>query len=84
MATIDNLFEIRKMLSDITSKDISVPDNELENTHIMEDMNLDSLDVINFLFRMEEKTSVKIPEEDIDTENLMIVGNLVSYLKKRQ
>lgn len=51
---------------------------------LKEDLRLDSLDIISFLFDVERETGVKIPEEDIDSFNLFNLGNLIKYLKDIQ
>ena len=48
--------------------------------NMLEDLKLDSLDVINLLFTLEEEFDVKIPEPDIDAHNLYVIGNLVRYI----
>ena len=52
-----------------------------DNLNLRSDLNLDSLDVIEFLFEVESQLNVKIPEEDIDARQLMILGNLVRYVQ---
>lgn len=51
--------------------------------NLKEDFNMDSLDVISFLFEVEADTGIKIPEEDIDKHELMILGNIKGYIEKR-
>jgi acyl carrier protein len=46
----------------------------------LNEMGLDSLDVINFLFSVEEKTGVKIPDEALDSENLRTLGAIAGYI----
>ena len=51
--------------------------------NMLEDLKLDSLDVINLLFTLEEEFGIKIPEPDIDTYDLYVIGNLVRYITER-
>lgn len=53
------------------------PDTQLNET------GLDSLDVINFLFSVEEKTGVKIPDEALDTEDLRTLGAIADYIDRQ-
>lgn len=55
-----------------------------EAQHLIEDLGLDSLDVINLLFSLEEEFGVKIPEPDIDAHDLYRVGALVGYVSERR
>ena len=53
-----------------------------EDLNLRSDLNLDSLDVIEFLFEIEAQMKVKIPEEDIDKHGLLVLGNLCNYINK--
>ena len=50
----------------------------------LNEMGLDSLDVINFLFSLEEKTGVKIPDEALDAENLRTLGDIAGYIDRHR
>ena len=54
-----------------------------EDHHLIRDLHLDSLDVINFLFEVEIAFGIKIPEEDIDRRNLLLLGALKNYIQKK-
>lgn len=54
-----------------------------DNLNLRSDLNLDSLDVIEFLFEVESQLNVKIPEEDIDEKGLLILGNLLKYVLEK-
>jgi acyl carrier protein len=56
---------------------------DFEAQHLIEDLGLDSLDVINLLFSLEEEFGVKIPEPDIDAHDLYRVGALTGYVSER-
>ena len=43
-------------------------------------MGLDSLDIINFLFSLEDNVGVKIPDEALDSENLRTLGDIAGYV----
>ena len=69
---------------------ISVLRNKLERTgelHGGTNLNetgLDSLDVINFLFTLEEETGVKIPDGDITKYSLETLNDFAEYIDKRR
>ncbi len=48
-------------------------------TRIAEDLNADSLDVVELLMAVEEEFDVQIPDEEI--ENLKTVGAVVDYIQ---
>ncbi len=54
-----------------------------DNFHLRKDLNLDSLDIINFLFEVEIAFEIQIPEEDIEPENLLVLNNLRIYIEKK-
>lgn len=72
---------IEKILEAIL-KDIDASVEYRADLHLRKDLNLDSLDVISFLFEVEVQTGIKIPEEAIDPHELLILGNLCNYIEK--
>jgi len=53
------------------------------NINIIDDLNMDSLDAISFLFEVENKFNVKVPEEDIDEFDLFNLKQLHDYISKK-
>jgi acyl carrier protein len=51
--------------------------------HLRKDLELDSLDVMMLLFEVEKEFDLKIPEEDLDGQQLMVLGRLTEYLRDR-
>lgn len=56
----------------------------LDGQSSLSDTGLDSLDVINFLYTLEEETSVSIPDEDIAEFNLETLNEFAEYIDKRR
>ena len=54
-----------------------------EKLNLVEDLNFDSLDLISFLFEVQSKFNVKIPDEDIDSYKLFRMDNLSDYIEKK-
>ena len=54
-------------------------DNITMDTRIADDLNADSLDVVEMLMSVEDEFSVQIPDEDI--ESLKTVGDVVEYIQ---
>ena len=49
-------------------------------TSFVDDLNLDSLDIVELMMKMEDEFGVEIPEED--AEGLKTVQDVVTYLSK--
>lgn len=57
--------------------DISSP---MKPETTIEEIGLDSLDVINLLFVIEEMMKVKVPEEGFEEESIETLGQLAEYI----
>ena len=64
-------------------KQVNKDFNYSEKINLRDDLNLDSLEVIKFLLELENELNIEIPEEDIDSFDLMNLGNLSSYLTNK-
>ena len=51
-------------------------------TRFVDDLNLDSLDMVELMMKMEDEFGIEIPDDD--AEGLKSVGDVVSYLEKKQ
>ncbi|MCE5220440.1 MAG: acyl carrier protein [Clostridium sp.] len=45
----------------------------------IEDLNADSLDIVELIMALEDELDMEIPDEDV--ENFKIVGDVVNYVK---
>lgn len=50
--------------------------------HIINDLNMDSLSVVQAIMNIEEEFNVEIPEEDI--EKIETVADLIKYIESRE
>ncbi len=50
------------------------------DTDFVEDLNADSLDVVDMLMTLEDEFDVEIPDEEV--ENIRTVGDLVSFIEE--
>ena len=64
---------IRKLSKDLTRE-----------TNLVGDEVLDSLDFIDYVFQVQEEFGIKIPDEDLETQQLGNMGNMVDYLLKKK
>jgi acyl carrier protein len=71
--------KVIKLISDATKIDIAKINME---TSFVDDLNLDSLDIVELMMKMEDEFGVEIPEED--AEGLKTVKDIVAYLEKKQ
>jgi acyl carrier protein len=67
IATLREKFQIEKPLSADSS---------------LKDLGMDSLDQVNFLFTLEEKTGVKIPDADLETHALDTLGSFAAHIER--
>jgi acyl carrier protein len=70
--------KIRTALGEYLKRD---PDTILLTHHLRDDLGLDSMAVIELLYRIEEAFELQIPDEDLVT--LTNVGQVVRYVEKR-
>jgi acyl carrier protein len=71
--------KVIKLVSDATKVDAS---NISNTTNFIDDLNLDSLDMVELMMKMEDEFGVEIPEEE--TDNLKSIDDVVSYLKTKE
>lgn len=71
--------KVIKLISDATKIDAAKITLE---TSFVDDLNLDSLDIVELMMKMEDEFGVEIPEED--AEGLKTVKDIVTYLEKKQ
>ncbi len=67
-----------KLISDATKIDAAKINAE---TSFVDDLNLDSLDIVELMMKMEDEFGVEIPESE--AEGLRKVKDVVSYLEKK-
>jgi len=70
---------LAKLIENINPNEKYSPDLDLT-----EDLNLDSLDIIGFLFEVEREFGIKISDQDVDSYKLFNIGNLYEYIKNCQ
>ena len=75
--------EIRADLADIVNEVTGIPaeDVQLEKSFV-DDLDVDSLSMVEVVVAAEEKFNVRIPDEEV--KNLKTVGDAVSFIEKAQ
>lgn len=69
--------KVIKIVSEATKVDASTIKAE---TNFTDDLNLDSLDMVEMMMKMEEEFGLEIPEDK--TEDLKTVGDVTNFLKQ--
>lgn len=70
--------KIRTALGEYLKRD---PATILATQHLREDLGLDSMAVIELLYRIEEAFNLQIPDQDL--AGMTTVGHVVNYVEKR-
>lgn len=71
--------KVINLISDATKIDKSKISME---TSFVDDLNLDSLDIVELMMKMEDEFGVEIPEEE--AENLKTVKDIITYLDSKK
>lgn len=71
--------DIRKLISE----QLGVKEEEIQNSKsIVKDLGADSLDMVEFVMKAEEKFGIEIPDEE--AEKLTKVGEIIDYIKNKK
>ena len=71
--------KVIRLVSEATKIDIA---KITPNTNFIDDLNLDSLDIVELMMKMEDEFGVEIPEEE--AENFKCVKDVVTYLESKK
>ena len=74
-----NIFE---KVKGIVTEQLGVDADEVSLETSFDDLNADSLDVVELIMALEEEFDIEIPDED--AEKLKTVGDAVNYIKEKQ
>ena len=74
--------KIESEIKGVLTRQLKLSGKEISlSTSLREDLGIDSLDVVELMFELEEKFNVVIPDQDI--VKLNTVGDLVTYLSQK-
>ena len=75
--------EIRSNLAEIVNEIAGIPVEDVQlDKSFTDDLDVDSLSMVEVVVAAEEKFGVKIPDDEVP--NLKTVGDAVSYIEKSQ
>ena len=75
--------EVEEKVIEIVSEQLSVSPEEItRESNFIDDLQADSLDLVELGMKFEEEFGVSIPDEDY--EGLKTVGDAIDYIKQRE
>ncbi len=75
--------EIRSGLADIVNEVAGIPADDVQlDKSFIEDLDVDSLSMVEVVVAAEEQFGVKIPDDEV--KNLRTVGDAVAFIEKAQ
>jgi acyl carrier protein len=82
-----NSAEVASLLEIVRSfkgRDYVEPKGSAADLNFIEDLGLDSLEIINLLFRVEETYGIQISDKELKANKLIVVGNMAAYIAKHK
>ncbi|MBO5201930.1 MAG: acyl carrier protein [Lentisphaeria bacterium] len=74
---------VAEKVKKIVVDQLAVPENQVtEDARFIEDLNADSLDIVELIMALEEEFSAEIPDEE--AEKLKTVGDAIKYIESKQ
>ncbi len=74
---------IKKILSEVKDTPVAVMTLS-DDTDIINDIGLDSLQMVTFMLKLEEELNIEIDFDNLDFSTLMSVGSLCNFLSKQK
>ncbi len=73
--------ELFEKVREVISEQLNVEEDEIvEEASFVDDLNADSLDIVELVMALEEQFGISIPDED--AEKIKTVGDAVSYIEQ--
>jgi len=74
--------EIYAWVADVLKREFQFTDDDLSpNAHLVDDLDLDSIDAIDLTVRLEEKTGLSFKEDDL--KSLQTIQDVVDFIDER-
>lgn len=68
-------------IKEIIKEQLNVEDDITMDTHLMRDLEADSLDAVEIIMAIEDEFDIEIPDED--AEKFQLIGDIVKYVEER-
>ena len=78
MADVNIFDDVKEIIVDLLGVD---PDKVTMDARFREDLEADSLDLVELIMALEDKFDAEIPDED--AQNITTVGEAVNYIQER-
>lgn len=75
---MDVLNTIKKILAE----QLDIDENSITETTTIEDLGVDSLDLVETIMNIEEEFGIEV--DDNDVENLKTIGDFIKYINSKQ
>jgi acyl carrier protein len=74
--------EVFERVKEVLTDQLGIEESEIsEEASFQEDLDADSLDLVELVMRFEEEFNIEIPDED--AEKIATVGDAVDYIEKK-
>ena len=75
--------EIFNKIKDMIADNFDVDKDKItEETNFMDDLDADSIDLVEFILQLEDEFGAEIPDDE--AEKIKTIGDAVSYIKAHQ
>lgn len=75
--------EIFNKIKDMIADNFDVDKDEItEDTNFMNDLDADSIDLVEFILQLEDEFGAEIPDDE--AEKIKTIGDAISYIKAHQ
>ncbi|HHU75995.1 MAG TPA: acyl carrier protein [Firmicutes bacterium] len=73
--------EVLEIVKGLISEQLDIDEEQLEMKTTFEDIDADSLDVVELVMALEEEFNLEIADEEV--EKIKTIGDIVSYIEKQ-
>ncbi len=83
MGEVPGLADVYEQVTEIIAEQLGVEPSEVtRDSDFVQDLNADSLDMVELVMSLEEEFGIEISDEEV--ENIRTVGNAVDYIEEHE